>query len=323
MLRPRLAATGALTIAMLVGIGVAAASRNSQTTQQVTATFDAASVSQSRSSTCTSTDGAYQDTTATYSGTSTSTDSRLSGPVTIRVRSVLNTTTQLGWLSGTLNVRNTSGTGVTADLDAALAGAKAVGFLRGDMRHGNGRLMASFSSSFTPGAGFTSGQLGTGSASNAGVIFTSGSCSQAKRPIATEVFGLRLTPNQVVPPVTGLHASANGNLTLDLARDTSGTVTGGNVVFNVNYDFPAAVTITKLALYQGARGSNGSVVLDASIDTITDNDGGGNLTKVVTGASASLLQALLANPHGYYVLLTTSANPGGALRDQLENPSKR
>ena len=107
--RPRLVAAGALAVASLAGAGVAAASHKSQTTQQATSTFAAAAVTQSRSSTCTSTDGVYQDTTATYSGTSASSDPRLSGTVTIRVRSILNTTTQLGWLSGSLAVRNSSG----------------------------------------------------------------------------------------------------------------------------------------------------------------------------------------------------------------------
>ena len=128
---------------------------------------------------------------------------------------------------------------------------------------------------------------------------------------------MHLTPGQVVPRVTGLNADATGNLTLDVAHDASGTITGGNVVFYVNYRFPGSVTITGLALHQGARGSNGPVVLDAAVGTITDCDGRGNLTKVVSGASASLLQALLTTPRGYYVDLTTSATTGGALRDQL------
>ena len=137
------------------------------------------------------------------------------------------------------------------------------------------------------------------------------------------MFHLHLTPGQVVPRVTGLNAEGTGNLTLDLARDASGNVTGGNVVFYVNYRFPGSVTITGLALHQGARGANGPVVLDAAVGTITDTDGRGNLTKVVSGASAALLQALLTSPHGYYVDLTTSANTGGALRDQLSSPDRR
>ena len=63
-------------------------------------------------------------------------------------------------------------------------------------------------------------------------------------------------------------------------------------------------------------------MLDASIGTVTDADGSGNITKVLSGVSASALQAVLNNPHGYYVTLDTSGNPNGALRDQLENPQK-
>ena len=309
-------------MATLAGAGVAAASHRSQTTQRATSTFAAAAVTQSRSSTCTSTDGVYQDTTATYTGTSTSSDARLNGTVTIRVRSILNTTTQLGWLSGSLSVRSSSGPSTSAELDGALAGGQATGFLRGNGHRDEAKLMASFSAAFTPGGGFASGQLGAGGATNAGVFFTSGSCSTAKHFSATAVFRLGLSTNEVVPRVSGLRASADGNLTFDVSRDSSGAITGGNAVFYLNYRFPAAVTLTGLTLNQGNRGTNGSVVLDSSIGTVVDADGSGNLTKVVSGVSASVLQAVLGNPHGYYVTLNTSANTSGALRDQLENPQK-
>jgi CHRD domain-containing protein len=304
-------------VAMLVGAGAAVASHRAQSTQQAAATFAAASVSQSRSSTCQSADGIYQDTTATYTGTATSSDSRLNGPVTIRVRSILNTTTQFGWLSGSLRTQSTN-----ANIDGALAGGQVIGFLRGNGHHSEGQLRASFSAAFTPGGGFSSGQLGTGSATNAGVFFTSGSCSRVKRFSSTAVFRVSLNPNEVVPPVSGLHANANGSVTFDLSHDTSGAITGGNAVFYLNYRFPGSVSLTGLTLHQGNRGSNGTTVLDASIGTVNDSDGGGNVTKVVTGVSAAVLQAVLGNPHGYYLTLTTAANPNGALRDQLENPTK-
>jgi len=309
-------------VATLAGAGVAAASHRSQTTQRATSTFAAAAVTQSRSSTCTSTDGVYQGTTATYTGSSASSDARLNGTVTIRVRSILNTTTQLGWLSGSLSVRSSSGPSTSAELDGALAGGQATGFLRGNGHRDEAKLMASFSAAFTPGGGFASGQLGAGGATNAGVLFTSGSCSTAKRYSATAAFRLGLNTNEVVPRVSGLRASADGNLTFDVSRDSFGAITGGNAVFYLNYRFPAAVTLTGLTLNQGNRGANGSVVLDSGIGTVVDADGSGNLTKVVSGVSASVLQAVLANPHGYYVTLNTSANTSGALRDQLENPQK-
>ena len=139
----------------------------------------------------------------------------------------------------------------------------------------------------------------------------------------TFVSRLSLNTREVVPPVTGLRASGNGSLTFDVMRDASNNVTGGNVVFYVNYDFPGSVTITGVTLNQGAKGANGPVVVNADTGTLTDTDGHGNLTKVVTGVSASVLNAVLGNPHAYYVTLTTSANPNGALRDQLESPQRR
>ena len=125
-----------------------------------------------------------------------------------------------------------------------------------------------------------------------------------------------------MPRVVGLRASATGNLTFDVSRDSSGAITGGTAVFYLNYRFPAAVTLTGLTLNQGNRGSNGPVVLDSGLGTVVDADGSGNVTKVVSGVSASVLQAVLNNPHGYYITLDTATSTSGALRDQLENPQK-
>ena len=155
------------------------------------------------------------------------------------------------------------------------------------------------------------------------MLYTRGDCRRAKPQPTNYVFKTHLTAGQVVPRVTNLNADATGSLTLNLTRDAGGAITGGSVVFYENYRFPGAVTITGLALHQGARGSNGPVVLDAAVGTVSDADGHGNLTKVVTTAPASLLQALLTTPRAYYVDLSTSANTSGALRAQLESPERR
>ena len=316
MLRPRIAVPVVLLAAVVAAAGVAAATRHSQSTQAAAADFNAGAVSRSHTETCAASDGTYQLTTATYTGTSTSSDARLSGAIVLRVSSVVNTTTKLGFLDGTLRVRGTNA-GASGNIHAAIANDAAVGSAVGQATRPEAKLIASISAGFTPATGFTAGKLGSGSANGAGVLFSRGDCRRPKRLPSTAVFHLQLTPGEVVPRVRDLNAEANGNLTLDLTRDASGNVTGGNVVFYVNYRFPGSITLMGLALHQGARGSNGPVVLDAGIGTFTDTDGRGNLTKVVSGASASLLQALLSSPHGYYVDVTTSANPGGALRDQL------
>jgi hypothetical protein len=322
MFRPRIAVPIALVAAAVAAAGVAAATRHAQTTQAAAADFSAGSVSRSHSQTCVSSDGTYQLTTATYTGTATSSDARLNGTLEIRASSVVNTTTNLGFLDGTLRVRGTN-TGASGTIHAAIANGTAVGSVSGQGSRPEAKLVASLSAAFSPAGGFASGKLGAGSTGGAGVLYTRGECRKAKPHVSTAVFHLHLTPGEVVPHMSGLKADAAGNLTLDVARDASGTITGGNVVFYVNYRFPGSVTITGLALHQGARGANGPVALDSGVGTVTDSDGRGNLTKVVSGAAATLLQALLTSPHGYYVDLTTSASTGGALRDQLGSPERR
>jgi hypothetical protein len=313
-------AVPAAAAAALIAAGIAAAhSQWTQSTQAAAADFTATTVSQSRSNTCTGSDGTYQDTTATYTGTSTSSSSQLNGSLEIRAHSVVNTTENLGWLDGSFRVQN----GVNASFHAAIANGNLVGLATAGSSHNSGKLIASLSSAFTPAGGFSGGKLGSGSANGAGVLFTQGSCTKVKQIRGTFVSKIDLTTREVVPPVTGLRASGNGSLTFDVTRDASNNVTGGNVVFYVNYDFPGSVTITGLSLHEGAKGANGPVVLDANTGTVTDADGHGNLTKVVTGVSASVLTSVLGNPHGYYVTLTTAANPNGALRDQLESPQRR
>ena len=323
MKRTRYLVPAVVAGAALIVAGIAAAhSQWTQSTQAAAADFTATSVSQSRSNTCTGSDGTYQDMTATYTGTATSSNTQLNGPLEIHARSVVNTTEQLGWLDGSFRVRPASGGGVNASFHAAIANGNLVGLTTAGS-HDGGKLVASLSSAFTQAGGFTSGKLGSGASTGAGVLFTQGSCTKVKQIKGTFVSRLTLTTREVVPPVTGLHASGNGNLTFDVMRDASNNVTGGNVVFYVNYDFPGAVTITGLSLHQGAKGANGPILVDAGTGSVTDTDGHGNLTKVVSGVSASVLTSVLGNPHGYYVTLTTSANPDGALRDQLESPQRR
>jgi CHRD domain len=140
---------------------------------------------------------------------------------------------------------------------------------------------------------------------------------------ATPVFKLRLKPSQEVPPIKGLKANAVGSVTLDLERSAAGAITSGEVIFHFNYSFPGAVTITGLHVHQAAKGTNGPIVVSSGIGPISDTDGHGNVTAVVTGTSPATLQAILDHPRGYYVNLHTSVNPAGAMREQMHNPVKR
>jgi hypothetical protein len=148
--------------------------------------------------------------------------------------------------------------------------------------------------------------------------------ASAKKPAlsATPVFKLNLKPSQEVPPIKDLKARAKGTVTFDLERSPAGAITSGEVIFSFNYSFPSSVTLTGLHIHQGAKGTNGDIVVNSGLVSVADADGKGNVTFVALGTPPATLQAILDRPRGYYVNLHTSVNPGGALRAQMHNPKK-
>ncbi len=158
------------------------------------------------------------------------------------------------------------------------------------------------------------------------VVIGAAGGAQAKKPAlsATPVFKLHLKPSQEVPAVKGLKADAVGHVTFDLERSPAGAITSGEVVFYFNYSFPGSVTINGLHIHEAPKGSAvPTFVVNSGVTSIADLDGKGNVTTVVTGVPVATLQAILDNPRGYYVNLHTTANPTGALREQMHNPKKR
>jgi hypothetical protein len=317
MSRKRLTMLVALAAGALVAAGIAVAA-HLQTTQSAAADFTATTATRVHTQICTASDGTYQDTNAIYTGTATSSDSRLAGTLTIHAHSVLNTTSGLGWLNGDYRVKNANGN-AHGRIRAALAGGNVVGALTGNAGRPDSKLVASFWSGFSQNGGFNGGKLGSGSLTGAGVLFTHGRCNGPNHPhqFLVAVFRLNLSSREAVPP-THLNAHGGGTLTLDVTRDSNGVITGANVVFDVDYAFGGSVNVTDIALYQGARGTTGPKAVDSNIASFTDTDGHGNATNTVNGISASLAQALLANPRGYYVQLDSSL---GTLRDQLDSPA--
>ena len=135
-----------------------------------------------------------------------------------------------------------------------------------------------------------------------------------------------LSPAEQVPPITGLDASGSASITVSVNRGSSGTITSGTVAFEVDYRFPAGTTITGLHVHKAARGSNGPIVIDSGIGTvtaITNAAGRGTLFRVAAiggsdSAGLATLESLIADPTQYYVNVHTATHPDGALRGQLE-----
>jgi hypothetical protein len=135
--------------------------------------------------TCTGADGVYAVTHATYTGTATSADPRLDGTLRVQVKSVVNTTTNLGFLRGTFHVRDVGGGSANGTLVGVLSGGTLQGFATGDLRGphpaagmphpARAELLGSVTASFTPAGGFTAGSLGVGPATDTAIALT-GSC---------------------------------------------------------------------------------------------------------------------------------------------------
>lgn len=163
--------------AFLAGAGLALADEfDSKAVKAVTATFTATTVKSLKKASCTNGDGTWTNAAAEYSGMALSSDSTLNGPVTLRLRSVINTTRDLGRVQGSLRI-DTPSTDTIAEFDGVYAGGKVVGLAEGRTGQSPGRLLANLSASFSQTAGLTSGKIG-GADGGAALVFAPGTCGR-------------------------------------------------------------------------------------------------------------------------------------------------
>lgn len=185
----------------LVLTGMAVADQHEAKTQTVSATLTAATAAVRKTATCVGANGTYEITSATYTGTSASADPRLNGLARIRVESVFNTTTKVGWLTGKLSVRGaTGGELAEASLAAVNVNGQLNGSLSGRVHRPEAKLLASFSSAFSSAGGLTGGQLGGGSTTGAAIAF--GGVCKPKRDSQPPRPSVRLTAEGTIEVLT-------------------------------------------------------------------------------------------------------------------------
>ncbi len=97
----------AAALAALVASSVAVAHLKSGNVSAVSATLLAPTTAHLSTRTLTCDGQTIEISTGRYTGTSTSTTPDLAGPIELRVHSVYNTTTKLGWVDGQLKIRAT------------------------------------------------------------------------------------------------------------------------------------------------------------------------------------------------------------------------
>ena len=141
------------------GYAVAQGFDGAKSVKSVTATFNATTASNVQTQTCTTSDGKTIVTTnGRYTGTASG-DPDLTGPMTLDARSTINTTDNIGVVSGTLRI-DVAGSDTRAHFDAVVSGGQLAGLANGGAHDPHVSLLANLSSGFTAAGGFTGGKLG-------------------------------------------------------------------------------------------------------------------------------------------------------------------
>src|SRR5437667_2592174 len=152
------AAIAALTAA---SVAVAEGIEGAKTAKSVAGTFSATSATVS-TRTCTTSDGkALAITNAKYTGTASG-DPDLTGPITLRARSVINTTDNVGVVEGALRIDVASGRDTFATYSTVYDHGNVAGLAIGRAHDPSPRLVASMSAGFSANGGFTGGKFGGG-----------------------------------------------------------------------------------------------------------------------------------------------------------------
>ena len=135
----------------------------------------AATAGSTSSKTCTTTDNkTIVVTDGKYTGTATG-DADLAGAITLRARSVVNTTDGVGTVSGTIGIDGT-GKNTQAAYTAVYDHGKIAGLAVGRAHESKTGLVANLSALFDPATGFTAGLLGGGTTGGSAVEIGAGGC---------------------------------------------------------------------------------------------------------------------------------------------------
>jgi uncharacterized protein (TIGR03437 family) len=144
----------------------------------------------------------------------------------------------------------------------------------------------------------------------------------------TTVVIAQMSPANEVPPVAN-EGSALGTAITHVTRDANGSINSAEVLFDVNYTFPAALTFTGLHIHTGAAGVNGPVTINSGLagQVPSAESGTGRLQfrnelNVTAPATVAALEGIVGNPAGYYMNLHSTVNPGGVVRAQVRKTDR-
>jgi hypothetical protein len=231
-------------LAALVATSVAVAHgiQGAKTAKAVAATFSAAAGTTS-SRTCTTTDGkSITVTEGKYTGTATG-DADLAGAITLRVRSVINTTDKVGTVNGAFRI-DVSGRDTVGAFSSVYDNGAIAGFATARAHDPGARIVGNLSATFDPASGFAAGsKIGGGTAGGSAVELGRGSCKPAQmHPEHSAARGAISTLTTASITVAGLTC----NLPSDKSADINAKFKPGDNV-EIRCDFAnGANTLTRI-----------------------------------------------------------------------------
>jgi hypothetical protein len=172
--------TAAALLALLAtSYEVAHATASAKNATAVAGSFTATAGSVSTKTCLTADNKTIVTTDGRYTGTATGA-ADLTGALTLRARSVVNTTDGVGTVTGSLSVDVASGKNTSATYTAVYDHGTVAGLAVGHAHDASTKLIANFSAAFVPGSVFTNGKLGAGAAGGFAVETASVGCKSAQ-----------------------------------------------------------------------------------------------------------------------------------------------
>jgi hypothetical protein len=231
-----------LAALVTTSVAVAHGIEGAKTAKAVAATFSA-SAGTTTSRTCTTTDGkTITVTDGKYTGTSAG-DTDLAGAITLRVRSVINTTDKVGTVNGAFRIelsgRDTVGAFSTVYDNGAIAG------LTTARAHDPGaKIVGNLSATFDPASGFASGsKIGGGTSGGSAVELGRGSCKPTQtHPELVAARGAISALSTASITVAGLTCNLPSNKSADINAKFK---TGDNVEIRCEFA-SSANTLTRI-----------------------------------------------------------------------------
>jgi hypothetical protein len=186
MKRTLILASATLVALVATGLAVAHGIDGTKSAKLVAGTFATGTPSQFKTRSCTTSDGkTLVATEGVYTGTATGTtagDADLAGPITLKARSLINSTDNIGVVSGTLRIDVASGGDTVAHFDTVYSAGQIAGLASGHAQDPHAKLLGNLSSAFnfSSTGGFGSGKLGGGTSGGAAVELGPGKCEPTK-----------------------------------------------------------------------------------------------------------------------------------------------